>query len=458
MVHHTLPASDGFPLSVDFFAPSSSADVKAACVIVNATGVQARFYHDFAKWMSTRGVAVSTFDFRFSGTSLPPDVIQQLKAARDAKDEDALDDIFHNALVSCPEDWALMSHWTQMDLAAVVRFSRSKWPNRPLTLLGNSLGGHLSSLLDQSVTFDTQAPVRILNVCGGNAYWANNPNPEGARYAFEQLIVAPLETDRVFRASSLGLGYDLPYGVGKDWLRWYFHPLFSLQDRKDEVNARAGGEKLDKYLYVGFEDDESITRHMMHQHLSLFSHKNNNIHSLWVDPPRNKPQPWPKCGHVTSLQPSKTSADISNEDEDGDGSATGAEGYSAHEASDDVDDERTPTAAADVEAAVDAVPHDDSANQPQGSGVSPPQSRLTRQETIFELFLDFVLHGNVWTHAGEHKLWHVSDERDRVKLREEEEEKRRILRDKGQRAAYDFDDDDNQYNGRQKGEAARARL
>lgn len=434
MVHHTLITPDGFHLSVDSFTPALSSEVKVACVIINATGVQARFYHDFAKWMAQHGVAVCTFDFRYSGTSLPSQALERLKRAKDADDEDALEDIFHETLLDCPEEWALMSHWTQRDLASVVRFSRKQWPARPLTLLGNSLGGHLAALLDQSVTFDSPAPVRILNICGGCAYWKNNANPDGARYAFEQLVVAPLETERVFRSSSLGLGYDLPYGVGKDWLRWYFHPLFSLQGHRDEVNARAVGERLDKYLYVGFEDDENISQHMMHQHLSLYSHRNGNIHSLWIDPPTNKPQPWPKCGHVTSLQPSKThgAADADGEEQD----ETGAEGYSCHE----VADENGADAEYETQfQAVDAGPHDSLGLTPS----KPSPSRLTRQDTIFQLYLDFVLHGNVWTHAGRHKLWRPSDERDRAKLRAEEEAERQKLRAEGQKASYDYEDDGN---------------
>ncbi|CAO1620031.1 unnamed protein product [Parajaminaea phylloscopi] len=440
MVHHVLPASDGFPLSVDSFAPDDASQVRASCVIINATGVQARFYHDFARWLAQHGVAVCTFDFRFSGTSFPPDVLQRLKAAKEAGDESVLEEQFHEALVSCPEDWKLMSHWTQTDLASVVRFSRRRWPARPLTLLGNSLGGHLATLLDQDVTFDSPAPVRVLNVCGGCAYWDNNANPEGARYAFEQLIVEPLETDRVFRASSLGLGYDLPYGVGRDWLRWYFHPLFSLQGHKDERNARAVGERLDRYLYVGFEDDESISKHMMHQHLSLFSHKNQNMHSLWVDPPKNTPQPWPKCGHVTSLQPSKSLDAATKTDESEE--ATGAEGYSAHEAADDDTDLASDEARA--RDAIDAVPRDSRKLGPAGS--SP--SRLTRQDTIFRLYLDFILTGAVWTHAGTHKLWTPRDERDNVKIRSDEDSRRQQLRDAGKTLPYDYDTENASCDGK----------
>ncbi|CAO1618641.1 unnamed protein product [Jaminaea pallidilutea] len=453
MVHHTLTTPDGFPLSVDSFAPTDDAQVQASCVIINATGVQARFYHDFAQWLSKHGVAVLTLDFRFSGSSLPAEVLSALQAAKG--DEVKQEEIFHDALVSCPEQWALMSHWTQLDVATVVRYSRERWSNKPLTLLGNSLGGHLATLLDEAITFDSSAPVRVLNVCGGNAYWRNNPRPAEARYAFDELIVKPLETDRVFRASALGLGYDLPYGVGRDWLRWFYHPLFSLQGVKDEQNARSVGRRLQSYLYVGFEDDESISHKMMLQHLSLFDLSRNNFHSLWIDPPKNKPIPWPKCGHVTSMQPTKTSdtdSDDGDDDaEDGNPLPTGAEGYQEQEEREDREEARQGNEdALDRQDAKDVSSSSLSTHSesytPRPSSAEPghpqPAARLTRQDTIFSLYLDFILHGRVWRHAGEFKAWRKEDERDGAAIRKEEDRIRLEARSKGKRMVGDYDADE----------------
>lgn len=431
MTSLTLPAADGFPLAVHHFEPPpTSGPPKAICVIINATGVQARFYHDFASWLSRHSVATFTFDFRYSGASFPPDVLQQFK---EASDEDERSDIFHRALLDCPRHWALMSHWTQQDLAAVVRYARSLHPNQPLTLLGNSLGGHLAALLDESVTFPKEdSIVRILNVCGGNAFWSNNKNPTAARYAFDELIAKPLETEGVFRASSLGLGYDLPYGVGQDWLRWYYHPLFSLQDPKDEANARRIGQRLNKYLYVGFEDDETISELMMKQMISLFSLEKHNFNSLWIDPAKvAQPRggPWPKCGHVTSFAPSKKK-NRSRAVEEEHQSSSGAEGYEAQEQQDSPPSGPT------------------EAYQPsESSSASSASSKaLTREETIFRLYLDYILHGNVldaaqFGKAITHKRWTEKDERDGLALRRQEEQERSRARSVGKRAMGDYGED-----------------
>lgn len=421
MVHLSLPTPDGFPLSVDCFTPPAASQIKASCVIINATGVQARFYHDFARYLSQHDIAVLTFDYRFSGTSLPQAVLDQLKQAGD--DEAKRDDIFHAALVSCPEKWGLMSHWTQQDLGTVVRYAQEQWRGKPMTLLGNSLGGHLATLLDEEILFPSSssstdtAPVRILNVCGGNAYWQNNPRPEEARFAFDELVVKPLETDRVFRASALGLGYDLPYGVGRDWLAWFYHPLFSLQAKKDEENARRVAKRCERYLYVGFEDDESISKNMMLLHLGLLDLSGNNVHSLWVDPPKAKPEAWPKCGHVTSFQLQRKKGVQEAEEHE----ASGAEGYQAAEEDEDEDNNES---------------NEDS------SSSKPPPSRLSREETVFVLYRDYILHGDIWKSAGEFRQWHPDDERDRHQIRRDEDQRRRKLRAEGKRATGDFAEDE----------------
>ncbi len=73
------PASDGFPLAVSIFRPTAQADVKASVVFANATGVQGRFYHSLASWLSKNGVAAYTLDYRFSGhpshsNAIPPNL------------------------------------------------------------------------------------------------------------------------------------------------------------------------------------------------------------------------------------------------------------------------------------------------------------------------------------------------------------------------------------------------
>ncbi len=95
-----------------------------------------------------------------------------------------------------------------------------------------------------------------MNVCGGNAFVENQKEPAMAEFGFTEIVVKPLAEDRIFRAASLGLGYDLPYGPGVEWVQWYFHPHFAFNRRENLDLAR--GLKGVPLLYVGFEDDEKI--------------------------------------------------------------------------------------------------------------------------------------------------------------------------------------------------------
>ena len=242
-------ASDGFKLALTIFRPKNSSDITGSVVFANATGVQARFYHAFASFLSTQGIAAYTFDYRFSGASFP----EHLDARKLAEDED----YFEAALRECPDTVDLTNTWCRVDLASVVKLAYSAHPDKDVTVIGHSLGGHLMIVLPRDHIYGPVARVtRMLNVCGGNAYYKNNSNPVEAEFGFTEMVVKPLIEEHIFKASNLGLGYDLPYGPGVEWSDWYFHPHFAFNRRENMDLARSfTGVPL---LYVGFEDDDRI--------------------------------------------------------------------------------------------------------------------------------------------------------------------------------------------------------
>lgn len=66
----------------------------------------------------------------------------------------------------------------------------------------------------------------LLPVSVGNLHVGNYPNPSEVLTAFRQLIAPYIETERIFYGSRMGLGEDLPYGPGKEWLQFlcvFFH-------------------------------------------------------------------------------------------------------------------------------------------------------------------------------------------------------------------------------------------
>ncbi|EPQ27588.1 uncharacterized protein PFL1_04726 [Pseudozyma flocculosa PF-1] len=366
--HHT---ADGFPLALTLFQPRKASDVVGTVVFSNATGVQARFYHHYAAFLSTQGLAAYTFDYRYSGASFPP----HWDARRLAEDQDYLEEALHE----CPRGVDLTETWCRQDLASIVERAYSTYPAVDLTVVGHSLGGHLMVVLPRSHVYGPVAKVkRMLNVCGGNAYYENQRDPQEAEFGFTELVLKPLIEDSIFRASNLGLGYDLPYGPGREWMDWYFHPHFAFNRRENLDLARSlVGVEL---LYVGFEDDDRIDKLMMERYMSMLNHSDGLKRSLWVDPAKRSPR-WPVCGHVNAFTKSKASESTPVEH---------GEGYA-------------PKASSSSDA--DSAP------------------RLRREETIWLLFLAYIRGRPLDTAGDEYRLWTPADERDVEKERSDEEEK-----------------------------------
>ncbi len=186
----TIEAEDGFPLSAHVFQPhpptsyeaEGEAPFSSLLVIVPATGVQSRFYHDFCRFAASnpshpssasassgassggggQRVLAFTFDYRYSGQSFPAHHAALLSAARAQggdEGEAAYDAAYDAALRSCPSSEDLTGSWARKDLCAVVLHARAyalqllrgdvqKAQNVPLTIMGHSLGGHLHCLLE----------------------------------------------------------------------------------------------------------------------------------------------------------------------------------------------------------------------------------------------------------------------------------------------------------------------
>lgn len=225
---------------------------------------------------------------------------------------------------------------------------------------------------------------------------------------------------------------SLSFSEGLEWLEWYFSPLFSLTRRHNARNAREVTQAC-PFLYVGFEDDETITKTMMEQHLNLLCHPNSNVNSLWIDPSSRNPV-WPKCGHVNSFSPSGIQEDefaVQEKDENGkekgkaavrggelyEPSSTNQIGNGSNDEEDDSKDRGTPD--------------------------------LTREETIWQVYLNFIVNGEI-SEVGEVRQWGAPERRnhetlfriyEKEKLEEEEREKY------GNGDDEDEDEDDDEMEG-----------
>lgn len=127
---------------------------------------------------------------------------------------------------------------------------------------------------------------------------------------------------------------------------------------------------------------------MMEKYLGMFDHSDGLKQSLWIDPRRKD---WPACGHVNAFTKNKTPPLVPVEH---------GEAY---------------TSEADFEDAIST-----SKAKPR----SPPRNTLSKEESIWKLFLDYITGNDVDKSNAEYKVWTKEDERDVEKERREEAEKR----------------------------------
>lgn len=157
-------------------------------VIVNcATGVLARYYHRYARFLAAAGFAAITYDYRGIGASRPA------------------------SLRGFDADWRA---WGERDFEAVVSFARARDPDGLLVVVGHSVGGVVIGYAPSAPRVD-----RILTVGAQYAYWRDYA-PAARRdlhRRWHRLMPALVERQGFFPGRRLGWLEDLPAGVARDF-------------------------------------------------------------------------------------------------------------------------------------------------------------------------------------------------------------------------------------------------
>lgn len=214
-----VPADDGAILAGRWFRPKERA--VGGAVIAPGMGIRAGFYSSFARWLSSRGVATLTFDYRGFGESLTGSM-------RD---------------VDCDA-----ARWMD-DARDALRFVAGRYRDVPLTWIGHSFGG-------QSVPFaDHRELAQVVDIAAGTGHWRFHPQP-WLRAALWKLVV-PTATRAFgyYPGGKLRIVGDLPGGVMRQWAQWCL-------DRDYVVGARDAYDAFAKVstpiACVSFTDDELI--------------------------------------------------------------------------------------------------------------------------------------------------------------------------------------------------------
>lgn len=211
----------------------SAADGTAsAAVIVNpATGVLARYYHRYARFLAGHGFDVLTYDYRGIGESRPED------------------------LRRCGYRWR---DWGERDFDAALRFLRERSPNLPLMVVGHSVGGFLPGLAESAPVID-----RMLTVGAQHAWWPDYARKRRLSLFFKWHVAMPALTALYgyFPGRRLGWLEDLPARVAHEWS--FGGPVFPGSRRFSSVTA--------PILAVAVSDDELGTPAAIRRTLAYYT-------------------------------------------------------------------------------------------------------------------------------------------------------------------------------------------
>lgn len=224
-----ITCADGERLQGHFIA-TDSAVPGLPVLICSATGVKQSFYLRFAHWLATQGHDVLVFDYRGIGLSRK------------------------GRLKDCQ---ATLADWGQQDQVAAVEWLLQRSGCQQLVLLGHSAGGQMIGLLPNHH--------RIAHLVGVSAStgWFKGMRPFfrlKARLGLRCLIPLGIRLKGYAPTSRLGLGEDLPAGVGRQWGQWCAaggYATNATQGRPDQ-DFHA---KVETPITVLYAEDDDIANH-----------------------------------------------------------------------------------------------------------------------------------------------------------------------------------------------------
>lgn len=230
-----ITAADGHEFDATLWEPS---DMPPSAVVMcsPAMGVPGRFYDRFAQSLAIEGIAAATFDLRGIGSS-------SLRADRKT-------DFGYYELV-------------EFDYPALVTTLRHRLPDRPLFLMGHSLGGQVNCLY---ASVNAEVPSGLILIACSSVYWRKWSFPKSLGVlVLQQTAIALSRLFGYFPGRALGFGGREARRTIRDWARQgrtgeyrvegssydfeaslsFLHlPVYALSFTDDGLAARAATEHL----------------------------------------------------------------------------------------------------------------------------------------------------------------------------------------------------------------------
>lgn len=173
---------------------------KAVAVLHGATGVPARYYHPFAKWLTGHGLACLTYDYRDFGASAESPV---------------------NRSDATLVDWGLR------DQQAAQVWLEDAFPGLPVWVIGHSIGGMMLPFQSGAARVS-----RLITVASGPVHLSDHPlrmKLGAAAFWYGPGPVAVAVMGKL-PGRVVGISRDLPAGVYWQWRRWCTTRGFHLGD------------------------------------------------------------------------------------------------------------------------------------------------------------------------------------------------------------------------------------
>lgn len=236
-----IPTKERYALRARHFIPTQSR--QHTVIISPATGVKQDFYRHFAEFLSSAGLQTYTYDYLGIGLSRP-----------------------QPSLRDCQAD---LMHWAEVDLAAVIQYTRDRHPGNALTLIGHSIGGQLIGATPEARLADN-----IVLIAAQTPYWKHYSGFIGVKVSMLWYVLIPLFTRimHYFPAGKMGLFEDLPGPAALQWSRWgkTRHYMFNEYPSK----LKAFSSLRQRSLAYSFSDDPYAPREAVEDLLRYYRNLN----------------------------------------------------------------------------------------------------------------------------------------------------------------------------------------
>ncbi len=203
---------------------------RAVAVLNGATGVPARFYEAFARWLAKeKNIACLTYDYRDFGAS---------------------------ADQHPRESVATMTDWGVHDQQAARDFAMKAFPKTPLWVIGHSLGGFCLPFQRNLDQID-----RVITVASGLVHVRDHPWPYQALARFFWFGPVPLITRLMgyMPGKALRIGSNIPSGVYWQWRRWCTRREFFAPDFGNALPFPDWAGVTAPVKFVAISDDDLAT-------------------------------------------------------------------------------------------------------------------------------------------------------------------------------------------------------